>query len=235
VGVATWDRTPIHDVWDATAGQVVGFGMGAVGGTAESAWHVGSFVWSGTGTFIFDRTAFVRHWDATAETTAYMATHIPETGGAMWDGTVGRAFDQVAAGHPGHAMGELGVGGILAGLRRGVLRSADEVADAVNLVSPERTRHILDGEILPNGVRSGGHRFGTGFSGKSEFPESWTDATTMHHISDIATDPDSIVINSSRSADIFVVGSREGVTIQVLLRNDEIWSAYPISVPRNPK
>ena len=37
-------------------------------------------------------------------------------------------------------------------------------------VSPERTKHILDGE--PGG---GGHRHGIGKPGKTEFPASWDD------------------------------------------------------------
>lgn len=38
-----------------------------------------------------------------------------------------------------------------------------------NLASNARTAHILDGEVYPNGAMGGGHRPGTGFSGKSEF------------------------------------------------------------------
>jgi hypothetical protein len=40
----------------------------------------------------------------------------------------------------------------------------------VNLASEARTNHILNGEVRPNGTFGGGHRFGTGFPGKSEFP-----------------------------------------------------------------
>lgn len=35
--------------------------------------------------------------------------------------------------------------------------------DLVNLASPTRTSHILDGEVRPNGTFGGGHRAGTGF------------------------------------------------------------------------
>jgi len=106
-------------------------------------------------------------------------------------------------------------------------------ARGVNLANPARTRHILDGEVLPNGAFSGGHRAGTGFPGKSEFPASWSDDQIMHQISDVATDPLSAV-RPGRGGDVFVTGTRDGVDIEVLLRDGEIWTGYPTSVPRNP-
>ena len=47
--------------------------------------------------------------------------------------------------------------------------------DLVDLVSPSRRHHILDGEVRPNGTYGGGHRAGTGYPGKSEFPARWSD------------------------------------------------------------
>lgn len=55
----------------------------------------------------------------------------------------------------------------------------------------------------------------------------------MHNISDIATDPASAV-RPGRGGDVFTTGTREGVDIEVLIRNDEIWTGYPTNVPRNP-
>ncbi len=105
--------------------------------------------------------------------------------------------------------------------------------DVTDLVLPARRHHILDGEILPNGAANGGHRSGTGFPGKSEFPVSWSDDHIMQHVVDVATDPASARTAGS-AGDIFVDGVRDGIDIQVLLRNDELWSAYPTNVTRNP-
>jgi hypothetical protein len=116
-------------------------------------------------------------------------------------------------------------------------RVVDNLGDAagyVNLASPERTRHILDGTVLPNGAFSGGHRAGTGFRGKSEFPASWSDSRVMHEISDVATDPSSTMSPGRRRGDLFATGSRDGVDIEVLIRRGEIWTGYPTNVLRNP-
>jgi RHS repeat-associated protein len=103
----------------------------------------------------------------------------------------------------------------------------------VNLASPARTSHILDGEVRPNGSFGGGHRFGTGFPGKSEFPASWSDAQIMHNISDVATDPNSVFM-PGRGGDIWATGARSGIDIEMLMRNGEIWTGYPTNVLRNP-
>lgn len=67
---------------------------------------------------------------------------------------------------------------------------APQAADSfVDLASAARRSHILEGKVLPGGRYSGGHRAGTGFPTKSEFPASWSDDQIMHHIADIATDP----------------------------------------------
>jgi len=110
-------------------------------------------------------------------------------------------------------------------------RGAD---DLVDLASPARRSHILDGEVRPDGSFGGGHRPGTGFPNKSEFPAGWSDDQIMHHISDVATDPLSTV-RAGRGGDSFVRGTRDGVDIEVLIRNGEIWTGYPTSVPRNPR
>ena len=116
--------------------------------------------------------------------------------------------------------------------RRSITNNA-EVADGyVNLASPERTRHILEGEVLPDGSLSGGHRAGTGFRGKSEFPAEWSDAEIMHNVSDVATDPLSVT-RAGRGGDVFITGTRGGIEIEVLVRNGEIWTSYPTNVPRN--
>lgn len=104
----------------------------------------------------------------------------------------------------------------------------------VDLASSTRRDHILNGEVRPNGTFGGGHRPGTGYPGKSEFPQGWTDDQIMHEISDIATDPLLAWSPRSGTGDYWVDGTRGGVDIQVLIRRNEIWTAYPTNVPRNP-
>ena len=88
--------------------------------------------------------------------------------------------------------------------------------------------------MRPNGTFGGGHRPGTGFPGKSEFPAGWSDEKIMHEISDIATDPSLAGRPGNRVGDSFINGTRDGVDIEVLIRNDQIWTGYPTNLPRNP-
>ncbi len=112
--------------------------------------------------------------------------------------------------------------------------AAETESGLVNLASPARTSHILDGEVCPNGTFGGGHRAGTGFPGKSEFPATWSDAQVMHNISDVATDPSLAWRAGAKPGDFWVNGTRDGIDIEVLIRNDEIWTGYPTNVARNP-
>jgi Bacterial EndoU nuclease len=57
----------------------------------------------------------------------------------------------------------------------------------VDLATPARRLHILEGDPPPS--THGGHRFGTGRSGKTEFPAWWTDERIIGRISDIYGDP----------------------------------------------
>lgn len=77
---------------------------------------------------MYDRPAFDRQWQANIAVTGYVATHIPEATSAVIQGTVGRAIDLTVAGHPGEAIGELGLWGI-GGLRRGVAHAADDAVE----------------------------------------------------------------------------------------------------------
>lgn len=112
--------------------------------------------------------------------------------------------------------------------------AANSSDDLVNLASPARTSHILDGEVRPNGTFGGGHRAGTGFPGKSEFPAAWSDSQVMHYISDVVTDPSVSRRPGAKPGDFWVNGIRDGIDIEVLIRNDEIWTAYPTNVVKNP-
>jgi hypothetical protein len=111
---------------------------------------------------------------------------------------------------------------------------AEDSSGFVNLASEARTAHILDGEVRANGTYGGGHRAGSGFPGKSEFPASWSDDQIMHNISDVATDPSITWRAGVKPGDFWANGTRGGIDIEVLLRNDEIWTGYPTNVPRNP-
>ena len=109
-------------------------------------------------------------------------------------------------------------------------KSAD---DFVDLASASRRSHILNGEVRPNGSFGGGHRPGTGFPNKSEFPAGWSDDKIMHSISDVATDPSLIWRVGNKPGDFFVNGTRGGIDIEVLIRNNQIWTGYPTNVIRN--
>lgn len=109
-------------------------------------------------------------------------------------------------------------------------KSGDEF---VNLASDARTTHILDGEVRPNGSLGGGHRPGTGFPNKSEFPAGWSDEKIMHSISDVATDPSLAWRAGNVPGDFFVNGTRGGADIEVLIRKNQIWTGYPTNVIRN--
>jgi hypothetical protein len=73
-------------------------------------------------------------------------------------------------------------------------------------VTPERRRHILDGDAT-----GGGHRYGTGRLGKSEFPPDWTDDTIIRAIEEIAADPVSRR-QGQRNGRVKISGSRAGST-----------------------
>jgi len=56
----------------------------------------------------------------------------------------------------------------------------------------------------------------------------------MPHVSDVATDPLSTTVRT-QGRDVFVAGTLDGIDIEVLIRNGEIWTAYPTNVARNPR
>jgi len=125
-------------------------------------------------------------------------------------------------------------GRVMAGpsVERAAVKETEELVD---LASAERRRHVLDGEARADGSHGGGHRPGTGFPGKSEFPAGWSDDKIMHEISDVATDPKSVVNRvQAGGRDVFLRGTRDGVEIEVLMRNGQIWTGYPVNLPRNP-
>lgn len=99
-------------------------------------------------------------------------------------------------------------------------RGADG-SQRANLASPERTKHILDGD----GPGKGGHRW-PGQPKKTPFPRDWSDEKIMETISDIATDPrlkwvqrqgrpGATTYNNGAPMRYRVDGAREGISIRV--------------------
>ena len=72
----------------------------------------------------------------------------------------------------------------------------------VNLTG-HRSTHILNR-----------HRAGSGISGKTEFPGTWNDRQILHHVSDIATDPNAIRGIGKYGAP-YAIGTRGGISIRV--------------------
>ena len=103
-------------------------------------------------------------------------------------------------------------------------------------VTPERTKHILDGDA--NG--GGGHRHGVGHPGKTEFPASWNDEKIMENILDVARRPDQPPIRQNWNDRWLARGTRDDVEIAVVITSDGIiWSGWPRlggpGVVQNPK
>lgn len=109
--------------------------------------------------------------------------------------------------------------------------ATNTVDDFVDLASPARRTHILDGDAT-----GGGHLW-PGNPGKTPFPQGWSGDKIMHEISDIATDPaawQNAVPQGSRTV---LNGTRGGVDIRVIVDTNtgEIISGYPTNLPRrNP-
>jgi hypothetical protein len=113
------------------------------------------------------------------------------------------------------------------------------------VVDEQARHHILDGD--PDNLASGGHRPGTGRPGKTEFPKGWSDEKILNAIADVATDPKSQwtqqtgkpgarFTKSGKPVRWKVVGTREGVTIEVIV---EPWgrgvvTSYPTNLAPNP-
>jgi hypothetical protein len=106
--------------------------------------------------------------------------------------------------------------------------------DAIR-VTPERTAHILDGDVT-----GGGHRHGTGRPGKTEFPASWDDKKIMDNVRDVARRPDQPPIYQDWNSRWLARGTRDDVEVAVVIARDgRIWSGWPRpggpGVVRNPR
>jgi Bacterial EndoU nuclease/Pretoxin HINT domain len=111
----------------------------------------------------------------------------------------------------------------------------DELA---NLLDKEASEHVLGGSVKigKNGKPSysGGHRAGTGFPDKSEFPSEWSDAKILDAISGALTDPKARWAMQDHGNWLITrwVG---GVKVQTVLdsRAGRIVSGFPSNLPRN--
>lgn len=115
--------------------------------------------------------------------------------------------------------------------RPGVGLLAPRMADDfVDLASPARRTHILQGDAT-----GGGHLW-PGAAGKAPFPQSWSGNRVMHEISDIATDPIAWRGAIPQGSRTVLTGTRGGVDIRVIVdsRSGEIISGYPTNLLRNP-
>src|SRR5216684_3835072 len=83
-------------------------------------------------------------------------------------------------------------------------------------VSPERAKHILDGDA----DGSGGHRHGTGNPGKTEFPAAWDDETIINTVADVARRPDHPPKQQEWNDRWVARGTRDDVEVVVVIAPD---------------
>ncbi len=93
--------------------------------------------------------------------------------------------------------------------------------------------HILDGD----GANSGGHRYGTGKPGKTEFPEEWSDQKVESVISNIVTDPTTNWSAPDKRGYIDTNVKVENIDVQVVYdtKNNRVVTGYPTNTEKNPK
>ena len=110
---------------------------------------------------------------------------------------------------------------------------ANAAEDILSLLDEKATVHILDGDNF----KSGGHRYGTGSLGKSEFPRSWSDKKISNTISDIATDPFVIWSKPDVRGYVTTTTTRDEIYIRVVYdtKKNRIVTGYPINLLKNPK
>jgi hypothetical protein len=100
-------------------------------------------------------------------------------------------------------------------------------------IPPDRALHILDGDAT-----GGGHRYGAGVPGKTEFPANWTEDKIIDSILSVGRSPDSASLQ--RNGRWLVAGVRVQVALAVVINTDgRIWTAYPLpgcpGVRQNPR
>jgi hypothetical protein len=90
-------------------------------------------------------------------------------------------------------------------------------------MTPERTKHILDGD-----ARGGGHRAGTGKPGYTEFPADWDDDKICENVEEVARNPESRENKSQPAGRWLYKGTRDDVQISVIVEAEGgICTAWP--------
>jgi hypothetical protein len=96
-------------------------------------------------------------------------------------------------------------------------------------ITPQRRIHILTGD-----EKGGGHKYGAGFPGKTEFPKEWSDDKIIATAAAIANDKKLPLRPSGRYW--LKMKEVDGVQVRVVLNKEkgEVVTSYPLNRPRNP-
>lgn len=99
------------------------------------------------------------------------------------------------------------------------------------ILTPQRLTHITTGDHT-----GGGHLYGQGIPCKSEFPASWTETKIATEIPLLAAN-DNLNWQTSRNGyETAEVATPDGLVLRLVVNpvRNEIVTAYPVNVPRNP-
>lgn len=121
------------------------------------------------------------------------------------------------------------VAGIAGTLPRTPAPHPESVAASPRL-SAARERHILYGDST-----GGGHLHGAGKPCKSEFPASWDASQIIGKVKTLAAN-DNIPWRREENGYHTAEQTVDGVRVRIVLdrEGDDIITAYPVNVPRNP-
>jgi hypothetical protein len=121
--------------------------------------------------------------------------------------------------------------GLASGKKDGNQQSGED--SNLSLLDSKAETHILDGD----GPTSGGHRYGTGKPGKSEFPQGWDDQKIKNVTSEIATDPSLNWSKPDPRGYIEATKIVDGIEVKVVVdtKKGRVVTAYPTNTPKNPK
>ena len=102
--------------------------------------------------------------------------------------------------------------------------------DAPVTISDQRRAHILQGD-----AKGGGHQYATGKPCKSEFPKEWNADEIIANVEEIASN-DNLPWRKQKNGYYTAEQTVEGVKVRVILngRRDDVITAYPVNVARNP-
>ena len=94
-------------------------------------------------------------------------------------------------------------------------------------LTPEVLAHIWEGE--PSDLRKGGHRFGLGREGKTEFPEDWDIHVVAAAVRSTLDRPQTIFLNSQKPACGRIVG-QVFVRVQLVATKSGLYvrTAFPV-------